>query len=51
MIYAALKWITGIALHWFYGDIRIVGKERIPAQGPLLIAVNHQNGSCHAGSR
>ena len=43
MIYAALKWITGIALHWFYGDIRIVGKETIPAQGPLLIAVNHQN--------
>jgi 1-acyl-sn-glycerol-3-phosphate acyltransferase len=43
MIYAALKWITGIALHWFYGDIRVVGKEKIPAQGPLLIAVNHQN--------
>lgn len=43
MIYAALRWITGIALHWFYGDIRIIGKQRIPAQGPLLIAVNHQN--------
>ena len=43
MIYAALKWITGIALHWFYGDIRVVGKERIPVRGPLLIAVNHQN--------
>jgi 1-acyl-sn-glycerol-3-phosphate acyltransferase len=43
MIYGALKWITGIALHWFYGDIRVVGKEGIPTQGPLLIAVNHQN--------
>jgi 1-acyl-sn-glycerol-3-phosphate acyltransferase len=43
MIYSVLKWITGIALHWFYGDIRVVGKDRIPAQGPLLIAVNHQN--------
>jgi 1-acyl-sn-glycerol-3-phosphate acyltransferase len=43
VIYAALKWITGIALHWFYGDIRVVGKEKIPARGPLLIAVNHQN--------
>jgi 1-acyl-sn-glycerol-3-phosphate acyltransferase len=43
MIYGVLKWITGIALHWFYGDIRVVGKERIPARGPLLIAVNHQN--------
>lgn len=43
MIYDVLKWITGIALHWFYGDIRVVGKERIPTRGPLLIAVNHQN--------
>jgi 1-acyl-sn-glycerol-3-phosphate acyltransferase len=43
MIYAVLRWITGIALHWFYGDIRIVGREKIPARGPLLIAVNHQN--------
>jgi len=43
MIYGVLKWITGIALHWFYGDIRVVGKERIPTRGPLLIAVNHQN--------
>lgn len=43
MIYGILRWITGIALHWFYGDIRVVGKERIPARGPLLIAVNHQN--------
>ncbi len=43
MIYCILKWISGIALHWFYGDIRVVGAERIPARGPLLIAVNHQN--------
>ena len=43
MIYTVLKWITGIALHWFYGDIRVVGKDKIPARGPLLIAVNHQN--------
>lgn len=43
MIYRLLRWIDGIALHWFYADIRVVGKERIPARGPLLIAVNHQN--------
>ena len=43
MIYGILRWITGIALHWFYGDIRVVGKENIPDRGPLLIAVNHQN--------
>lgn len=43
MIYGLLRWITGIALHWFYSDIRIVGEEKIPVGGPLLIAVNHQN--------
>ena len=43
MIYGLLRWITGIALHWFYSDIRITGAERIPVSGPLLIAVNHQN--------
>lgn len=43
MIYGLLRWITGIALHWFYSDIRIVGAEKIPVSNPLLIAVNHQN--------
>ena len=43
MIYRLLRWIAGIALHWFYRDIRIVGDEKIPRHGPLLVAVNHQN--------
>lgn len=43
MIYGLLRWISGIALYWFYREIRIVGDEKIPATGPLLIAVNHQN--------
>jgi 1-acyl-sn-glycerol-3-phosphate acyltransferase len=43
MIYGVLRWVTGIAIHWFYGDIRVVGVERVPVRGPLLIAVNHQN--------
>jgi len=43
MIYRLLRWIAGIALHWFYRDIRIVGDEKIPGRGPLLVAVNHQN--------
>jgi 1-acyl-sn-glycerol-3-phosphate acyltransferase len=43
MIYGLLRWITGIALHWFYNDIRIAGAEKIPVNDPLLIAVNHQN--------
>ncbi len=43
MIYSLLRWIAGIALHWFYRDIRVEGAEKIPNDGPLLIAVNHQN--------
>jgi 1-acyl-sn-glycerol-3-phosphate acyltransferase len=43
MIYNVLRWINGVALHWFYRDIRIVGRERIPTGVPLLIAANHQN--------
>ncbi|HJQ11295.1 MAG TPA: lysophospholipid acyltransferase family protein [Gemmatimonadaceae bacterium] len=43
MIYGTLRWIAGVALHWFYGDIRVVGREKIPHDAPLLIAVNHTN--------
>jgi 1-acyl-sn-glycerol-3-phosphate acyltransferase len=43
MIYAVLRWVAGVALHWFYGDIRVVGREKIPRDVPLLIAVNHPN--------
>jgi 1-acyl-sn-glycerol-3-phosphate acyltransferase len=43
VIYRVLRWIAGIALHWFYGDIRVVDETKIPLDGPLLIAVNHRN--------
>jgi 1-acyl-sn-glycerol-3-phosphate acyltransferase len=43
VIYRILRWMSGIALHWFYGDIRVVDIDKIPARGPLFIAVNHQN--------
>ncbi|HCU11330.1 MAG TPA: hypothetical protein DGB72_04295 [Gemmatimonadetes bacterium] len=43
MIYRGLRWVNGIALHWFYRDIRVTGRNRIPVSAPLLIAVNHQN--------
>jgi 1-acyl-sn-glycerol-3-phosphate acyltransferase len=43
MIYNVLRWINGVALHWFYRDIRIIARERIPLRGPLLIAANHRN--------
>lgn len=43
MIYRVLHWIANITIHWFYRDIDVVGLERIPCEGPLLVAVNHQN--------
>lgn len=43
MIYNGLRWVNGIALYWFYRDIRVTGRNKIPANAPLLIAVNHQN--------
>lgn len=43
MIYRLLRWFTGIALHWFYSSIQITGGERIPADGPVLLAASHHN--------
>lgn len=43
MIYRLLRWFTGIALHWFYSSIQVVGRERIPASGPVIIAASHHN--------
>jgi 1-acyl-sn-glycerol-3-phosphate acyltransferase len=43
MIYRALRWISGITLHWFYSDIRVEGRSNIPDTGPMLVAVNHPN--------
>src|SRR5215212_3812574 len=43
MIYGLLRWFTGIALHWFYSSIQVVGRERIPARGPVIIAASHHN--------
>lgn len=43
MIYGLLRWFTGIALHWFYSSIQVIGKERIPAGGPVIIAASHHN--------
>lgn len=37
------RWLGGIALHWFYSDVRVKNSNRIPTSGPILIAMNHQN--------
>lgn len=43
MIYRLLRWFTGIALHWFYSSIQVIGRERIPTEGPVLLAASHHN--------
>ena len=43
MIYGLLRWFTGIALHWFYSSIQVIGRERIPASGPVILAASHHN--------
>lgn len=43
MLYRVLRWLSGIALRWFYRDLEISGADRIPRAGPMLLAVNHPN--------
>src|SRR6185437_10548052 len=43
MIQRLARWLSGIGLHWFYSEIRISGLEHIPRNGPILVAMNHQN--------
>jgi 1-acyl-sn-glycerol-3-phosphate acyltransferase len=43
VIYSLLRSAAGVALRWYYADVTFVGVERIPAHGPLLVAVNHPN--------
>ena len=43
MIYELIKPIAGIALNWYYRSIVVAGRSRIPATGPVFLAVNHPN--------
>jgi 1-acyl-sn-glycerol-3-phosphate acyltransferase len=42
-MYGVLRWLSGIALHWFYSDIQTEGTGRIPRAGPVLLAASHHN--------
>lgn len=42
-MYAVLRAAAGVALRWFYRDVRIEGIDRIPRGRPLLLVVNHPN--------
>lgn len=37
------RWIARRSLRWFYRESHIVGAERIPASGPVLLVGNHPN--------
>lgn len=43
MLYNFLRWIAGVALHWFYSDIRVIGHHNVPKDGPIIVAANHPN--------
>lgn len=43
MFYTLMRRLAQIALRWYYRDIEIVGADRIPSDGPLLIVANHPN--------
>lgn len=43
MLYGVLRWMASLALHWFYADVEIHGREQLPARGPLLLVANHPN--------
>jgi glycerol-3-phosphate O-acyltransferase / dihydroxyacetone phosphate acyltransferase len=41
--YRALRVLGRLALRWFYRDVEVVGLDRLPARGPVLLASNHPN--------
>jgi glycerol-3-phosphate O-acyltransferase/dihydroxyacetone phosphate acyltransferase len=43
VIYSLLRSAAGVALRWYYADLTIVGADRAPERGPLLVVVNHPN--------
>ena len=43
ILYATLRAIGGIALHWYYRDVEVLGSERLPADAPVILVANHPN--------
>lgn len=43
MLYRALRRLARIALGWYYADVVVEGRERLPSSSPLLLVANHPN--------
>lgn len=43
MLYQFLRGTAAIALRWYYVDVAVQGRDRVPGDGPLLILANHPN--------
>lgn len=43
MIYRTLKFLIGIGIRLYYGEIRVKNKHNLPSDGPLIIILNHPN--------
>jgi glycerol-3-phosphate O-acyltransferase / dihydroxyacetone phosphate acyltransferase len=43
VLYRLLRALSQVSLRWFYSRMDTEGLERIPASGPVLLAVNHPN--------
>ena len=43
MLYPLLRSAAHIALRWYYSDVIVQGRVRIPERGPVLVVANHPN--------
>lgn len=43
MFRRVVYWVSTRCLRWFYREHRVVGRERVPTQGPVLLVGNHPN--------
>lgn len=43
MLYQLLRGTAAIALRWYYADVAVQGRERVPGDGPVVILANHPN--------